>query len=58
MVHLQKFHEKYGGKGLQLFVISMHPEVDEARKLTKELKAAYPVFNGHESTLGKLYAFG
>lgn len=58
MVHLQKFHEHYADKGLKVFVISMHPQVEEARKLTKELKVTYPVFNGHESTLGKVYAFG
>jgi hypothetical protein len=58
MVHLQKFHEKYAGKGLQVFVISMHPNVEEARRLTRELKVTYPVFNGHGSTVGKLYAFG
>lgn len=58
MVHLQKFHERYGDKGLQVFVVSMHPELEEARKLTKELKATYPVFNGHGSDLGKTYAFG
>ena len=58
MVHLQKFHDRYADKGLQVFVISMHPEVDEAIKLTKELKVTYPVFDGHKSALGKVYAFG
>jgi hypothetical protein len=58
MVHLQKFHERYAKDGLQVFVISMHPEVEEAKRLTKELKAEYPIFNGHKSDLGKLYAFG
>lgn len=58
MVHLQKFHHRYADKGLQVFVISMHPEEAEARKLTKELKVTYPVFNGHKSALGKEYAFG
>lgn len=58
MVHLQKFHERYAEKGLQVFVVSMHPKLEGARALTKELKVTYPVFNGYESALGKLYAFG
>lgn len=58
MVHLQKFHKRYAGQGLQVFVIAMHPKPDEARKLTKKLKVTYPVFDGLNSTLGKLYAFG
>jgi len=58
MVHLQKFHERYSGKGLQVFVIAMHPDAAEAKKLTKQLKVTYPVFNGHDSMLGKIYAFG
>lgn len=58
MVHLQKFHEKYAGRGLQVFVLSMHPDATDARKLTKELEVTYPVFNGHGSDLGKLYAYG
>lgn len=53
MVHLQKFHEKHADQGLQVFVISMHPEPEQARKLTAELKATYPIFNGHGSDLGK-----
>jgi len=58
MVHLQKFHERYADKGLQVFVISMHPEAAEARKMAGELKVTYPVFNGQGSVLGKQYAFG
>lgn len=58
MVHLQKFQDQYGDKGLQVFVISMHPELEEARKLTTELRVTYPVFNGYKSDLGKTYAFG
>jgi len=58
MVHLQKLHERYAKDGLQVFVVSMHPDVKDAQKLTKELKVNYPVFNGHESDLGKQYAFG
>jgi len=58
MVHLQKFHDKYADKGLRVFVISMHPNAEEARKLTGELKATYPIFNGHRSDLGKQYAYG
>lgn len=58
MVHLQKFHEKYADKGLQVFVISMHTEPAQARAVTDELKAKYPIFNGLGSGLGKEYAFG
>jgi hypothetical protein len=58
MVHLQKFHEKASDKGLQVFVISMHPDADAARKLTGELEVTYPIFNGHGSDLGKHYAYG
>lgn len=58
MVHLQKFHEKYGDQGLQVFVISMHPNPGEAKKLTTELGVTYDVFNGHDSELGKLFAYG
>lgn len=58
MVHLQKFHEQHANKGLQVFVISMHTDPAAARKATDELKATYPIFNGHGSDLGKQYAFG
>ncbi len=58
MVHLQKFHEKYAARGLQVFVISMHPDAEEARRLTGDLNVTYPVFNGHGSELGKQYAYG
>jgi hypothetical protein len=58
MVHLQKFHEQYADRGLLVFVVSMHPDADQARKLTADLKATYPIFNGHDTELGKQYAFG
>jgi len=58
MVHLQKFHEQYAGKGLQVLVISMHPEPEQACKITSELKVTYPIFDGYNSELGKLYAYG
>ncbi|HWL94879.1 MAG TPA: hypothetical protein VNT79_15275 [Phycisphaerae bacterium] len=58
MVHLQKFHEKYAKDGLQVFIISMHPERETAVALAKEMKVTYPLFNGYKSDLGKLYAFG
>ena len=58
MVHLQKLHEKYAKDGLQVFTIAMVPDVEEAKKLTKELGVTYPVFFGHGSDLGKTYAFG
>jgi hypothetical protein len=58
MVHLQKFHERYADKGLQVFVIAMHPDAEAAKKTTSDLKVTYPIFDGLESDLGKLYAFG
>lgn len=58
MVHLQKFHEKYAAKGLQVFTIAMHPDAETARKLTSEMKITYPVFSGYDTELGKQYAFG
>ena len=58
MVHLQKFHEGYADKGLQVFVIAMHPDPAEAKKLTEKLSVTYPVFDGLQSVLGELYAFG
>lgn len=58
MVHLQKLHEKYAKDGLQVFAIAMVPDVDEAKKLTKDLGVTYPVFYGYGSDLGKTYAFG
>jgi len=58
MVHLQRFHEQFADKGLLVFVISMHPDPAQARKLTDELKATYPIFDGHGSDLGKHYAYG
>jgi hypothetical protein len=58
MVHLQKLHEKYGQEGLFVFAISMHPEPEQARALTKELGVTYTVFDGRGSDLGDRYAFG
>lgn len=58
MVHLQKFHEKYAKEGLQVFVISMHPERETAVGLAKKMNVTYPLFNGYKSDLGKLYAYG
>jgi hypothetical protein len=58
MVHLQRFHETYGAKGLQVFVISMHHEAAEARTFTRDLKVTYPVLDGHDSDLGRRYAYG
>lgn len=57
-MHLQKFHERYAKDGLQVLVISMHPEPETARKMTAELKATFPIFEGFKSDLGKQYAFG
>jgi hypothetical protein len=36
----------------------MHPDAEEARKLSDESKVTYPNFDGHGSDLGKQYAFG
>lgn len=58
MVHLQKFHEEYAEEGLQVFVIAMHSDPEEARKLTRELGVTFPVFDGRGSELGEQYAFG
>jgi len=58
MVHLQKFHERYAKDGLLVFVISMHPDPAEARRITKELGATFPIFEGHQSDLGRRYAYG
>jgi hypothetical protein len=58
MVHLQKFHERYGKNGLLVFAISMFPYPEQARKATEQLGITYPVFDGHGSDLGKQYAYG
>lgn len=58
MGHLQKFHERYGKEGLQVFAIAMKDELDEARATTKEKGWAYAIFNGVGSELGDRYAFG
>jgi hypothetical protein len=58
MVHLQRFHQQYARDGLAVTVISMHPDADAARTQTAGLKVTYPIFNGHGSDLGRLYAYG
>jgi hypothetical protein len=58
MVHLQKFHQQYGKDGVLVFTIAMLPDLQKTRDQTKELGVTYPVFYGHESDLGKRYAFG
>lgn len=58
MGHLQKFHEKYGKDGLQVFSIAMNEELAEIRKITKEKGWTYAIFNGVGSALGKQYAYG
>lgn len=58
MGHLQKLHEKYSKDGVLVFTIAMHPSVEQARALTRQLGVTYPVFNGYGSDLGKRYAFG
>ena len=58
MGHLQRFHERYAKEGLQVFVIAMKDELDEARKTTKEKAWTYPIFNGVGSEIGKRLAVG
>jgi len=58
MVHLQKFHEEHAKDGLLVFAIAMHPKREVARELTRELGVTYPVFDGLDSDLGRLYAYG
>ncbi len=58
MVHLQKFHEKYGNDGLLVFTVALHPNPETARALTRKLGLTYPIFEGHGSDLEKQYGFG
>jgi hypothetical protein len=58
MVHLQRFHERYGAQGLFVFAISMAPDPDEAREWNRELGLAFTVFDGHGSALGERLAYG
>ena len=58
MVHLQQLHEKYAGSGLFVYAIAMAPDLEEARKKTRELGITYPVFLGTGSKLGDDYAYG
>ena len=58
MGYLEKLYQQYGKDGLLVFAIAMHPTLEKARELTRELGVTYPVFNGHESVLGKHYAYG
>lgn len=58
MGHLQKFHEKYAAEGLQVFVVSMQPDIEEAKKTTREKGWTYPIMNGLDSEVGQKYARG
>jgi len=58
MGHLQKLHDKYGDKGLFVYVIAVHANPKEARRLTRELRVTYPVFEGTQAELTKCYAYG
>jgi hypothetical protein len=58
MVHLQKIHETSSSKGVLVFAIAMHADAEVARRLTRELKITYPVFQGFGSELGRAYAYG
>jgi hypothetical protein len=58
MVHLQKFHEAHAKDGLLVFAIAMHPDIEVAQKLTRDLGLTYPIFEGMGSDLGRLYAYG
>lgn len=57
-MHLQKFPERYAKDGLQVLVISMHPDPETARTLSAEMKATFPIFEGFKSDLGRQYVFG
>jgi AhpC/TSA family len=58
MGHLQKFHEMYQKDGLQVFAIGVNEELDEIRKVTREKKWTYAIFNGVDSALAMQYAYG
>jgi hypothetical protein len=58
MGHLQKFHEKFAKDGLQAFAIGVNEELDEIRKITREKKWTYAIFNGVGSALAMQYAYG
>ena len=58
MVHLQRFHDRYGKQGLVVFAISMEQDPGKARNLNRELGVTYPIFDGHGSELGERLAYG
>jgi len=58
MGHLQKLREKYQKDGLQVFAIGVNEELDEIRKVTREKKWTYAIFNGVGSALATQYAYG
>jgi hypothetical protein len=58
MVHLQKFHERFGKDGLLVYVISMHDDAEAARKMNQDMAITYPVFQGTGSAVGERYAYG
>lgn len=58
MVHLQELHERFGDRGLCVFVVSMAPEPAEAKRWNAELGVTYPVLDGHASELGERLAYG
>ncbi len=58
MGHLQKLHEKYQKDGLQVFAIGVNEELDKIRKVTRERKWTYAIFNGVGSALATQYAYG
>jgi len=58
MVYLQKLHEQHAADGLFVYAIAMHDDVDAARKMNRDMRVTYPVFNGKGSRLGDRYAYG
>lgn len=58
MVHLQRFHERYGDEGLFVFAVSMEPDRGRAGAWNRELGVTYTVLDGHGSALGERLAYG
>ena len=58
MVHLQRFHERYGKDGLFVFAISMESDPKKALNWNRELGLTYTVLDGHGSELGERLAYG
>ncbi len=48
--HVQKLHEQYGDKGLDIVAISVDTKAKTVEKYMAEKKLTYPVFMGNENT--------